>query len=90
MQWQDVHADHELVKEFDANLEFVRERLHVIDEHGQLKIGFDAFLTIWRHSPTEQYKAPLLGLPLIKSLMRILYNLFAKLLYHWNRSKRHW
>jgi len=45
------HTDHEDLKALDAELEFVRERLHVVDEHGKLNIGFDAFLTIWRHSP---------------------------------------
>lgn len=90
VQWQDVHTDNTLVKELNADLAFVRERLHVVDEHGKLNIGFDAFLTIWRHSPKEQWKASLLGLPIIKPIMRVLYNLFAKLLYIWNRSKKHW
>ena len=90
VQWQDVHTDHEDLKALDAELEFVRERLHVVDEYGKLNIGFDAFLTIWRHSPKEHWKATLLGLPVIKSLMSLLYNIFARLLYRWNRSKKHW
>ena len=47
VEWQDVHTDHERVKQLNADLNFVRKRLHVIDEHGKLNIGFDAFLTIW-------------------------------------------
>ena len=41
-QWQDVHADNELVKDVDSQLELVRERLHVKDDDGTVYIGFDA------------------------------------------------
>ena len=90
IQWSDVHKNNELVAEVGAKLEFVRERLHVVDEQGELQVGFDAFLAIWRNSPTERWKARLFGLPLIKQLCRIAYNLFAAGLYKWNRSKDHW
>ena len=90
VQWADVHRDNDLVLEVHAELESVRERLHVVDEKGQLQVGFDAFLTIWRNSPTERWKARVFGLPLIKHLCRIAYNLFAAALYRWNRSKERW
>lgn len=90
IQWADVHANNELVSEVNANLEFVRERLHVVDEKGNLQVGFEAFLTIWRNSPTERWKARVFGFPVVKQLCIIAYNLFAAALYKWNRSKRHW
>ena len=90
IQWNDVHKNNTLAAEVNNELEFVRERLHVVDEHGQLQIGFDAFLAIWSNSPKEKWKAQLLGLPLIKQFSRIAYNLFASALYRWNRSKKHW
>jgi len=90
VEWKDVHLDNELVQDLDAELEFVRERLHVIDENGDLQIGFNAFITIWRHSPGEQWKAALSSLPLLKQLLNMFYNLFARALYRWNRSKKHW
>lgn len=90
IQWGDVHARNELVSEINAELEFVRERLHVVDEIGKLHVGFDAFLVIWRNSPTERWKAAVLGLPGIKQVGRLSYNLFAASLYRWNRAKRHW
>jgi predicted DCC family thiol-disulfide oxidoreductase YuxK len=90
IQWNDVHADNQLVTEIDEDLEIVRERLHVVDENGQLTVGFDAFLTIWRAHPRERWKAKVLGLPFIKTVCRKLYNLFAARLYRWNKSKKHW
>ena len=90
IQWNDVHKENQLVSEVDADLEYVRERLHVIDANGQLQVGFDAFLAIWRNSPRETWKAKIFGLPLIKQVCRIAYNVFAAALYRWNKSKKHW
>jgi predicted DCC family thiol-disulfide oxidoreductase YuxK len=90
IQWADVHKDNALVSEVHAELEYVRERLHVVDERGELQVGFDAFLAIWRNSPTERWKASVMGLPVVKQVLRVLYNLFAAALYKWNRSKKHW
>ncbi|HEX6396735.1 MAG TPA: DUF393 domain-containing protein [Steroidobacteraceae bacterium] len=90
IQWKDVHDRNELVSEVGADLEFVRERLHVEDAHGRIHVGFDAFLAIWKNSPGERWKARVFGLPVIRQLCRVAYNLFARALYNWNRSKHHW
>ena len=90
MQWNDVHNNNGLVAELNSDLEFVRERLHVIDEKGELQIGFNAFLAIWRNSPTEKWKSIVFGLPLLKQFGNLAYNLFAAVLYQWNKAKKHW
>jgi predicted DCC family thiol-disulfide oxidoreductase YuxK len=90
IQWNDVHQKNDIVSEVNADLEFVRERLHVIDEKGELQIGFDAFLAIWRNSPNESWKSKLFGLPLLKPLCRVAYNLFAAALYKWNKFNKRW
>ena len=90
IRWNDVHNDTSLVEETGSELEFVRKRLHVIDENGRTYNGFDAFISIWRHSPKETWKAKLLGAPGIRQLCQVAYNLFAEGLYRWNRSKGHW
>ncbi|MCW5602758.1 DUF393 domain-containing protein [Nitrosomonas sp.] len=90
VEWKDVHINTQLVTEIHSEIEQVRERLHVVDEYGRIHIGFDAFLVIWQHSPREKWKAVLLGLPVIKQLGRIAYNLFAARLYIWNTKKKHW
>lgn len=90
IQWNDVHRHHRLAAEVATDLERVRERLHVVDEHGELQIGFDAFLALWRNSPAERWKAGIFGLPGVRQLGRLGYNLFAAALYKWNRANRRW
>lgn len=90
VEWADVHADNQAVEEIGEELEYVRERLHLVDEQGVKRMGVDAFIVLWRHSPRERWKARLLSLPLIHGLAQLGYKAFARLLYLWNRSKRHW
>jgi predicted DCC family thiol-disulfide oxidoreductase YuxK len=90
MQWNDVHTNNSLASEVNNDIEFVRKRLHVIDENEELQVGFDAFLAIWRNTPTERWKAKFLGLPVIKQIFRIFYNVFAAALYQWNKTMGHW
>lgn len=90
IQWLDVHQDNDLVSELGSELEFVRERLHVVDENGKLQVGFNAFLAIWRNSPNETWIAKLFELPLLKQLSHFAYNAFAASLYRWNKAKKHW
>jgi predicted DCC family thiol-disulfide oxidoreductase YuxK len=90
IEWIDVHANPDVVSELDAPLEKVRERLHLKTSTGQIDVGADAFLDLWSQTPGQRWLANLLRLPILKQLTRLAYNLFARLLYRWNRAKRHW
>lgn len=90
VQWKDVHIEQNACQEIGAEREFVRERLHAIDERGRIRIGVEAFETIWRHNPDERWKAGLVSLPGIKQIATVIYNAFARLLYKWNRFNRRW
>ncbi|SFP35190.1 Predicted thiol-disulfide oxidoreductase YuxK, DCC family [Nitrosomonas cryotolerans] len=90
IEWKDIDSDNALVNEINADLKFVRERLHVIDDNGNLYVGLDAFIAIWGNSPSENWKANILRLPVIKHIGRLIYNLFAAALYKWNQAKKHW
>lgn len=90
VEWKDVHSDNSLVNEIGYDLESVRERLHVVDEQGNVLVGFDAFIEIWRNSPEEKWKAGVFGLPVIRHIGRLAYNLFAAALYKWNRARKRW
>jgi len=90
VEWIDVHAHPDAVLELDAPLEKVRERLHVKTSTGQIDVGADAFLDLWAQTPGQQRLANLLRLPILKQFTRIAYNIFARLLYRWNRAMRHW
>jgi len=90
VNWKDVHTDTEARGAIDAPLEFVRERLHAVDQQGKVLVGVDAAILIWRNSPGENWKARLASLPLVYPLLRTAYNMFARLLYRWNLRKGHW
>lgn len=90
VEWVDIHSHAEAVKEIGAEQEFVRERLHVVDEKGQVNVGSDAFAVLWHHTPRQEWLARLVRLPIVAPLARMLYNLFAACLYAWNRSRKRW
>jgi hypothetical protein len=43
VDWIDIHRDAKAANEIGAEREFVRERLHVVDESGKVRIGAEAF-----------------------------------------------
>jgi len=90
VEWIDIHSHPEALMEIGASQEFVRERLHVVDEGGELRIGADAFRALWAHTPDQTGLARLAGLPVLRVLARSAYNAYAALLYRWNRINRRW
>ena len=54
------------------------ERLHVRDNHGDLKIGVDAFIVIWKHLPYWKYLGFFASVAPIKWCLDRAYNQFAK------------
>ena len=90
IEWVDVHENPEAVSEVGASLEQVRERLYVKDPDGRLNVGADAFTRLWSQTPGQRWLAKLFQLPVLRSFAQTAYNVFARLLYRWNRAKRHW
>ena len=90
IEWVDVHTDPDAVSEVGASLEQVRERLHVRDSDGQINVGADAFTRLWSQTRGQRRLAKLLRLPVLNQLTHSAYNLFARLLYRWNRTKGRW
>lgn len=90
VEWLDVHRNPELAREVGAGLEQVRERLHVVNADGALRVGSDAFAALYQSTPGRQWLARLLALPVLRQLAALGYNALARLLYWWNRALRHW
>jgi predicted DCC family thiol-disulfide oxidoreductase YuxK len=84
----DINLEPDALAQFQASLEDVRKRLHVLD-NGQLLIGADVALAVWKLTPGQAWLAFILGNPVIKPLTRLGYNILAELLYAWNHFKRH-
>lgn len=90
VDWIDVHADPGVTSALSASSEFVRERLHVVDEHGRVNVGVEAFGVLWRHTDGQHAWARIIGLPLVRTIARWTYNAFAAGLYRWNRIMKRW
>lgn len=90
VEWVDIHSHPDALEEIGAPQEFVRERLHVVDENGELRVGAEAFRALWTHTPGQRRLARLTGLPLLNRLSEWAYNAFAAMLYAWNRANHRW
>jgi predicted DCC family thiol-disulfide oxidoreductase YuxK len=87
--FRDINLEPEALAPFQAGIEDVRKRLHALD-NGQLIIGADVALAVWKLTPGQGWLALMLGNAVMRPLTRLGYNLLAELLYTWNRSKRYW
>ena len=90
VDWIDVHADNAAAAEVAADLEFVRERLHVVDADGETRVGAEALAALWDLTPGQTRWARFARLPVVRTLLGWLYNAFAAMLYRWNRWNRRW
>lgn len=90
VEWIDIHCANEAAADVSSDIEFVRERLHVVDEQGNIHVGSEAFAELWAKSPDRRVLSKLIRSPGIRSLSGWLYNGFARLLYRWNRKNLRW
>ena len=88
--WLDVHMNPELVKEIGADLESVRERLHVMNADGSVHIGVDAFALLFKKTRGQKWLGIILSLPVIRQLGQFTYKILARALYKWNRLSNRW
>jgi predicted DCC family thiol-disulfide oxidoreductase YuxK len=90
VEWIDIHRDPERLTEIGASQEFVRERLHVVDDAGVTHVGAEAFGALWSRTPQQKVFATLIRSPGIRVIMVWAYNRFAAGLYRWNRWRGRW
>ncbi|MBE7368043.1 thiol-disulfide oxidoreductase DCC family protein [Ramlibacter pallidus] len=90
IRWVDVHQQPDAVQPLGAGLEDVRKRLHVVDAQGGLHVGSDALAELMAQSPRRRPLARLLRAPGVRQLVAAGYDLFAAVLYRWNRRRGHW
>lgn len=90
VEFRDISLEPEALARFGAGIEDVRRRLHGVDATGRLHVGADCAIEIWLRTPGDAWLGRGLGLPIIRPIARFGYDLFADLLYAWNRRKGHW
>jgi len=89
-EWLDIHADPRVLQELGVEQEEVRKKLHVVDATGSVRVGADAFATLWRQTPGQRLLGRIIALPVFRVLAHAGYNLFAAALYRWNKAKGRW
>ncbi len=90
IEWIDVHRNPEVLDALGLQLEDVRERLHIADSEGRMRVGADAVAEALLRVPRWRAFAVLLRWWGMRSLAQVAYDFFAQQLYRWNRSKNHW
>jgi predicted DCC family thiol-disulfide oxidoreductase YuxK len=90
IEWIDVHADPEAVRELGVDIEAVREKLYVREADGRLRIGTDAFAALWSRTRGLRWLARLLANDRIRAVAQRAYDAFARRLYRWNRRHGRW
>jgi len=90
LAFRDINLEPDALAPYGASLDDVRRRLHATDEQGQLIVGADVAIAIWRVTRGERWLAVMLGNPLTLPITRFVYDRFADLLFAWNKRKGHW
>ena len=90
IEFRDINFEPDALASFGAGVEDVRRRLHAVDAAGQLHVGADCAVAIWRRTPGEAGLGRLIGLPGLIQIARFAYDRFADWLYAWNRRKGRW
>ena len=76
--WCDVTTDESLLKRHNLSLVDTLKYLHALDSDGELHVGINAFLIIWRNLPRWRVLAKIVGLPFVRTFVSFVYIVFAK------------
>lgn len=76
--WQDITESEEGLRKDDISLLEGLRLLHAKDHTGQMHVGVDAFILIWKQLKRWRVLAILVGLPIIHQITNAAYHAFAK------------
>ena len=76
-KWYDIAEDPTPLNKYNIPQSTALRQLHVRDDNSKWHIGVDAFIVIWLRLENWYYLAIILGLPGVKQVASIFYNLFA-------------
>ena len=88
--FKDINEQPDALSSYGASIDDVRRRLHATDENGNLIVGADVAIAVWRATPGEGWLGTLLGNRATLPLTRFFYDRFADWLFAWNRRKGRW
>jgi predicted DCC family thiol-disulfide oxidoreductase YuxK len=88
--FEDINLQPDVLARFSIRVEDIRRRLHALDGNGDLLVGADVAVELWRLTPGQNWLATLFGNRLMRPLSHFGYNRFADLLYAWNCRRGNW
>jgi predicted DCC family thiol-disulfide oxidoreductase YuxK len=90
IEFRDINLEPDGLAGHGASLNDVRRRLHATDGEGNLLVGADVAVAVWRATPGEGWIASLFGNRVVLPVTRVAYDRFADILYAWNRRNGRW
>jgi predicted DCC family thiol-disulfide oxidoreductase YuxK len=90
IDFRDINLEPDALSRFGVRVNDIRRRLHATDEDGRIYVGVDCAIEIWRRTPGDERLARIVGLPAVRQISGLGYDLFADLLYVWNRLMGRW
>lgn len=85
IEWKALSEHIEELQSYDIDMITALKHLHAITTDKQILTGVDAFIAIWRELPRWHYVAKFASLKLVKWMLDLLYEQFAK--WRFKRSK---
>lgn len=76
--WQDITQTTDLLQQHGISIESALKLLHAVDQHGNVHIGVDAFILIWKQLRAWKLMAFIVDLPIIRQLANFTYRRFAE------------
>ena len=77
-KWYDIADDPTPLNKYNIPQSTALRQLHVRDDNSKWHIGVDAFIVIWLRLENWYYLGIILGLPGVKQVASLFYNLFAR------------
>jgi predicted DCC family thiol-disulfide oxidoreductase YuxK len=90
LEFRDINEQPDALARYGAGVDDVRRRLHATDESGQLIVGADVAVALWRLTPGQGWLGRLFGNRVMLPLTRLSYDRFADLLFAWNKRHGRW
>jgi predicted DCC family thiol-disulfide oxidoreductase YuxK len=75
--WQDITESADELNKEGISLSQVLRLLHAKDSRGDIHVGVDAFILIWKQLKRWRILAFLVGLPIIRHITNAAYRIFA-------------
>lgn len=93
LEFRDINDEPFRLADFGSSLDDIRKRLHALERHSdseRLLIGADVVIALWRRTSGQGGLAKLFGNPITRPITRLGYNMFAEVLFAWNKRRGHW